>query len=85
MVSGLMLMTCGGQPRSPDLLNILVRNHRTSERSLYVYNGYMIYVTRSHKTKRSTNREFVVARFFPSQVGHLNQPRIIVGSSHLAL
>ncbi|KAM5527056.1 hypothetical protein FOXYSP1_20568 [Fusarium oxysporum f. sp. phaseoli] len=70
-LAGLMLMTCGGQPRSPDLLSVRVRNHRTSERGLYIYNGYMIYVTRSHKAKRSTNREFVVARFFPSQVGHL--------------
>ncbi|RKK69644.1 hypothetical protein BFJ68_g18433, partial [Fusarium oxysporum] len=66
-LAGLMLMTCGGQPRSPDLLSVRVRNHRTSERGLYIYNGYMIYVTRSHKAKRSTNREFVVARFFPSQ------------------
>jgi hypothetical protein len=71
VLAGLMLMTCGGQPRSPDLLNVRVRNHRTSERGLYVYNGYMIYITRSHKAKRSTNREFIVARFFPSQVGHL--------------
>ncbi|EXL52797.1 hypothetical protein FOCG_08558 [Fusarium oxysporum f. sp. radicis-lycopersici 26381] len=70
-LAGLMLMTCGGQPRSPDLLSIRVSNHRTSERGLYIYNGYMIYVTCSHKAKRSTNRGFVVARFFPSQVGHL--------------
>ncbi|KAJ0139660.1 hypothetical protein HZ326_17414 [Fusarium oxysporum f. sp. albedinis] len=77
ILAGLMLMTCGGQPRSPDLLNIRVRNHRTSERSLYVYNGYMIYVTRSHKAKRSTNREFVVARFFPSQVGHLMYTHLV--------
>ncbi|KAK2684347.1 hypothetical protein QWA68_017017 [Fusarium oxysporum] len=70
-LAGLMLMTCGGQPRSPDLLSVRVRNHMTSERGLYIYNGYMIYVTRSYKAKRSTKREFVVARFFPSQVGHL--------------
>ncbi|KAL9560653.1 hypothetical protein ACKAV7_015216 [Fusarium commune] len=70
-LAGLMLMTCRGQPRSPDLLSVRVRNHRTSKRGLYIYNGYMIYVTRSHKAKRSTNREFVIARFFPSQVGHL--------------
>jgi hypothetical protein len=70
-LAGLKLMTCGGQPRSPDLLSVRVCNHRTSERGLYIYNGYMIYVTRSHKAKRSTNREFIVARFLPSQVGHL--------------
>ncbi|EMT69415.1 hypothetical protein FOC4_g10000086 [Fusarium odoratissimum] len=77
ILSGLMLMTCGGQPCIPDLLNIRVCNHRTSERSLYVYNGYMIYVTRSHKAKRSINREFVVARFLPSQVGHLMYTHIV--------
>ncbi|KAH6881152.1 hypothetical protein B0T10DRAFT_518867, partial [Thelonectria olida] len=31
----------------------------------------MIYLTRSHKAKRSTNREFIVARFFPAQIGRL--------------
>ncbi|KAH7471776.1 hypothetical protein FOMA001_g13799 [Fusarium oxysporum f. sp. matthiolae] len=71
ILADLMLMTCGGQPRSPDLLEVRVRNHGTAERSFYVYNGFMIYVTRSHKAKRSTNREFIVARFFPFQVGQL--------------
>ncbi|KAH7191294.1 hypothetical protein DER44DRAFT_107205, partial [Fusarium oxysporum] len=37
----------------------------------------MIYVTRSHKAKRSANKEFVVARFFPSQVGHLMYTHLI--------
>ncbi|KNB16555.1 hypothetical protein FOXG_21706 [Fusarium oxysporum f. sp. lycopersici 4287] len=71
ILADLMLMTCGGQPRSPDLLEVRVRNHGTAERSFYVYNSFMIYVTRSHKAKRSTNREFIVARFFPFQVGQL--------------
>lgn len=65
----LMLMTGGGQPRSPDLLHLRVRNCETVERGLYVYNGSIIYLTRSHKAKRSTNREFIVARFLPVQVG----------------
>ncbi|KAJ4065542.1 hypothetical protein NW761_015265, partial [Fusarium oxysporum] len=64
-------MTGGGQPRGPDLLHILLRNCGTAERGLYVYNGFVIYLTRSHKAKRSTNREFVVARFLPIQVGHI--------------
>ncbi|MBE3049179.1 hypothetical protein IMZ48_43115 [Candidatus Bathyarchaeota archaeon] len=63
------MMTGGGQPRSPDLLGLRVRNCGTSERGFYVYNGSIIYLTRSHKAKRSTNREFVVARFLPVQVG----------------
>ncbi|KAG7408489.1 hypothetical protein Forpe1208_v012076 [Fusarium oxysporum f. sp. rapae] len=71
VLAGLLMMTGGGQPRGPDLLHILLRNCGTAERGLYVYNGFMIYLTRSHKAKRSTNREFVVARFLPIQVGHL--------------
>lgn len=67
----LMLMTGGGQPRGPDLLNIRVRNCGTVERGLYVYKGSMIYLTRSHKAKRSTNREFIVARFLPFEVSQI--------------
>jgi hypothetical protein len=71
VLADLMLMTCGGQPRSPNLLEVRVRNHGTAERNFYVSNGFMIYVTRRHKAKRSTNREFIIARFFPFRVGHL--------------
>ncbi|KAK7592053.1 hypothetical protein V3481_006688 [Fusarium oxysporum f. sp. vasinfectum] len=71
VLAGLLMMTGGGQPRGPDLLHILLRNCGTAERGLYVYNGFVIYLTRSHKAKRSTNREFVVARFLPIQVGHI--------------
>ncbi|KAH7187938.1 hypothetical protein BKA60DRAFT_527511 [Fusarium oxysporum] len=70
-LAGLMMMAGGGQPRVPDLLHILLRNCGKAERGLYVYNGSMIYLTQSHKAKRSTNREFVVAHFLPIQVGHL--------------
>ena len=31
----------------------------------------MVYLTRGHKAKRSTNREFIVAQFLPLQVGML--------------
>jgi hypothetical protein len=31
----------------------------------------MVYIIRHHKAKRSTNREFNVARFLPVQVGHI--------------
>ncbi|KAH7190073.1 hypothetical protein DER44DRAFT_851671 [Fusarium oxysporum] len=71
VLADLMLITCGGQPRSPDLLEVRVRNHRTAERNFYIYNGFVIYVTRSHKAKRSTNREFIVARLLPFRAGHL--------------
>ena len=68
---GLLLTTGGGPPRSTELLDIRVRNHGSAERGFYIYNGSMFYLTRSHKAKRSTNREFIVARFLPIQVGHI--------------
>ncbi|KAJ9419471.1 hypothetical protein QL093DRAFT_2591076 [Fusarium oxysporum] len=36
---------------------------------IFVYNGSMIYLVRHHKAKRSTNREFVVVRFLPAELG----------------
>jgi hypothetical protein len=67
----LKLGAAGGPPRGPDLLHLRCVNHETAERGIYMYNGSMIYLTRSHKAKRSTNREFFVARFLPVQLGHL--------------
>lgn len=67
----LMLMTGGGQPRAPELLHLRCQNTMTAECGIFVYDGSMMYVTRSHKAKRSTNREFYVVRFLPAQVGHL--------------
>jgi hypothetical protein len=47
VLADLMLITCGGQPRSPDLLEVRVCNYGTAERNFYIYNGFVIYVTRS--------------------------------------
>lgn len=52
-LGGLMLAAVGGQPRGPCLLDVRVRNHGTAERGLYVYNSFIMYLTRSHKAKRS--------------------------------
>ncbi|KAI3579730.1 hypothetical protein IWW34DRAFT_908946, partial [Fusarium oxysporum f. sp. albedinis] len=46
VLADLMLITCGGQPRSPDLLEVRVCNYGTAERNFYIYNGFVIYVTR---------------------------------------
>ena len=67
----LMLTTGGGQPRAPDLLHLQCQNSMTAECGIFIYDGRVAYVTRSHKAKRSTNREFHVVRFLPAQVGHL--------------
>jgi hypothetical protein len=36
-----------------------------------VWNGFMVYLVRHHKAKRSTNREFNVVRFLPVRLGHV--------------
>jgi hypothetical protein len=71
LLSALLLITGGGLPRGPCLLGLRYQNTPTAERGIYAHDGSIVYVTRSHKAKRSTNREFIVARFLPAQVAHL--------------
>jgi hypothetical protein len=67
-----VMYTLGGQaPRSTELFSLECCNGPSTERGVYVYNGFMIYVTRHHKAKKSTNKEFNVARFLPTQAGKL--------------
>ncbi|KAL6789470.1 hypothetical protein GGI42DRAFT_367014 [Trichoderma sp. SZMC 28013] len=46
-------------------------NAELGERGIYIYCGKMIYLMRHHKAERSTNREIIVVRFLPGEVGHL--------------
>ncbi|KAE8549015.1 hypothetical protein EYB25_009398 [Talaromyces marneffei] len=56
-----VLYTTGGQvPRIPELSSLEYVNGPSTERGFYVWNGSIIYLTRHHKAKRSTNREFFV-------------------------
>jgi hypothetical protein len=67
-----ILHTTGGQaPRSTELFSLEYQNGSSTERGVYVYNGRMAYVTRYHKARRSTNKEFNVVRFLPPQPGLL--------------
>jgi hypothetical protein len=66
-----MYLTSGQLPRSPELVSLRYKNGPCTPRGIYVYNGYMIYLVRHHKAKRTTNREFIVARYLPVQIGHL--------------
>ncbi|KAL7940767.1 hypothetical protein V8C42DRAFT_361765 [Trichoderma barbatum] len=69
---GLAIHIAGGQtPRWSELLSLWCENAEFGERGIYVYGGYMIYLMRHHKAKRSTNREFIVVRFLPAEVAHL--------------
>ncbi|KAM6506734.1 hypothetical protein FALCPG4_018851 [Fusarium falciforme] len=66
------MFCAGGQlPRCTELLSLLCSNGELHPRGIYVYDRSMIYITRHHKAKRATNREFVVARFLPAQLGHI--------------
>jgi hypothetical protein len=66
------MLTLGGQaPRATEILSLEYCNRQSSQRGVYVYNGFMIYVIRHHKAKRSTNNEFTVVRFLPAKVGKL--------------
>lgn len=69
---GLVMHMTGGQlPRWPELLSLWCKNAEFRERGIYVHKGSLVYVARHHKAKRSTNREFIVARFLPAEVAHL--------------
>ncbi len=68
---GLMYVTGGQAPRGPELLSLRCQNGPTAQRGIFAYDGYLMYLTRHHKAKRSTNREFIVARFLPVYVGRL--------------
>jgi hypothetical protein len=66
------MLTLGGQaPRATEILSLEWCNGQSTERGIYVYDGFMIFVIRHHKAKRSTNNEFTVVRFLPAKVGKL--------------
>jgi Orsellinic acid/F9775 biosynthesis cluster protein D len=71
VLAGCMHVGSGQVPRCKELLSLWCVNGEFGPRGIYVYNGSMVYIIRHHKAKRSTNREFVVARFLPVQIGHL--------------
>ncbi|KAH7248230.1 hypothetical protein B0J15DRAFT_562411 [Fusarium solani] len=70
-ILGGMFCAGGQQPRCTEVLSLLCSNGELHPRGIYVYDRSMIYITRHHKAKRATNREFVVARFLPAQLGHI--------------
>ncbi|RKK62815.1 hypothetical protein BFJ69_g16984 [Fusarium oxysporum] len=70
-ILGTMDCTSGQKPRCLELLSLYCANGEFGPRGIFVYNRMMVYLVRHHKAKRSTNREFIVARFLPAQVGHI--------------
>jgi hypothetical protein len=67
------IMYClGGQgPRGTECFSLLHCNEPSAERAIYVYNGYLICITRHHKSRRATNQEFIVACYLPHRAGDL--------------
>ncbi|KAF9770492.1 hypothetical protein IL306_011972, partial [Fusarium sp. DS 682] len=70
-ILGGMFCTGGQLPRCTEVLSLLCCNGELHPRGIYVYDRSMIYITRHHKAKKATNREFIVARFLPAQLGHI--------------
>lgn len=67
-----VVQTVGGQvARVSELSSLEYENSLSIERGFYVYNGFMILVTRHYKAKRSTNREFNVVRFLCGRGGQV--------------
>jgi hypothetical protein len=54
-----MVHVLGGQAsRGTEILSLECRNGPSTERGIYVHGGSMIYVTRHHKARKITDREF---------------------------
>ena len=67
----LMNLTGGQTARWTELLSLWCENGEFGGNGIFVYDALILYLIRHHKAKSSTNREFIVARFLPAEVGHL--------------
>ncbi|KAH7010616.1 uncharacterized protein B0I36DRAFT_401272, partial [Microdochium trichocladiopsis] len=70
-LAGCFHTTSGQTGRSSELFSLTYQNSAFGERGLYIHNGSVMTLTRHHKAKRSTNREFNVVRFLPLRVGRV--------------
>ncbi|KAL7940006.1 hypothetical protein V8C42DRAFT_357967 [Trichoderma barbatum] len=68
MMLGGFYTACGQVPRAEDLLALDYENGPFTKCGIYIWNGYVIYIVRTHKAKRITNREFYVVRFLPARL-----------------
>jgi hypothetical protein len=64
----LVMYLRGGQsPRVPELSSIECDNGPSTARGVYTHAGRVVYSTRHTKARRSTNQEFHVARYLPTE------------------
>jgi hypothetical protein len=71
MISGIFHTDGGQVARVSELFSLECENGSSTERGVYAYLGFIIFLTRHHKAKRSTNREFIVVRFLSVRGGHV--------------
>jgi hypothetical protein len=67
--AGGMQLTGGQVARCRELLSLWCCNTEFGLRSIFAWNGYIMFVVRHHKAKQSMNREFIVARILPAPIG----------------
>lgn len=60
---GLAMQGDAQRARWSELLQVWCENGEFGQRGMFIHKSFIIHVIRHHKAKRSTNREFVVARF----------------------
>ena len=70
-IAGTLTTASGQGPGEKELEGIEFTNVPSTERAIYVYQGQLTYFTRHSKSKRSTGREFIVARFLPNCAGRI--------------
>jgi hypothetical protein len=66
MIAGVLYTTAGQVARAVKIFSLECENGPATEHSLYIYNRYLITLTRHHKAKQSTNRELFVVRYLPA-------------------
>lgn len=71
LISCLFLCLPGQGPRTSELFTLECTNGPATWRGIYVYNGYMMYISRYHKSRNVTDRDFQVVRYLPYEAGRL--------------
>lgn len=66
-----MYITGGQAPRGTEIFSIGHCNGASAERGVYVYDGFMAYLTQYHKARAASNFEFYVMRYLPLAAGKL--------------
>jgi hypothetical protein len=65
------MIASGQTPRLKELIGVEYTNSPSTERAIYIYQGKVMFLTRYSKSKRSTSREFILARFLLYRVARV--------------